>query len=105
MGPLPADINLLALNVGDTVGLLRQSSGALHFFLNGVHMVKLPLTLPKDVYGLVDLHGRCVKVRLKPPMPHSIGNPRHVMAEKSVHEQEEELLASELSHKFFVLLI
>ena len=66
MDHLPADINLLALKVGDTVGLLRQGSGALHFFLNGVHMVKLPCTVPEGVYGLVDLYGQCVKVTLRP---------------------------------------
>ncbi|KAL5490797.1 hypothetical protein EMCRGX_G015981 [Ephydatia muelleri] len=66
MDHLPADINLLALKVGDTVGLLRQGSGALHFFLNGVHMVKLSCTVPEGVYGLVDLYGQCVKVALRP---------------------------------------
>ena len=92
MGNLPANIDLLALKVGDTVGLLCQSSGALHFFLNGVHMVKLPCTVPKDVYGLVDLHGRCVKVTLRPLMSQSIEKPRFVMEETNTHDQE---LASE----------
>ena len=66
MDHLPADINLLNLKVGDTVGLLRHISGALHFFLNGVDMVKLPCTVPEGVYGVVDLYGQCVKVALKP---------------------------------------
>lgn len=96
MGYLPAEINLLTLTVGDTVGLLCQSSGALHFFLNGVHMVKLPCTVPKDVYGLVDLHGRCVKVTLRPLMSQSIEKPCFVMPEKNTHDQKKELLASEL---------
>ena len=94
MGHLPADINL---KVGDVVGLLLQSSGALHFFLNGVDMVKLPCTVPEGVYGVVDLYGQCVKVSLRPLIPQSIENPRYVMYEKSAHELEKELLASELS--------
>lgn len=96
MGYLPANINLLALTVGDTVGLLHQSSGALHFFLNGVHMVELPCTVPKDVHGLVDLHGRCVKVTLRPLMSQSIDKPCFEMTEKYSREKKKELLASKL---------
>ena len=51
-------------------------------------MVKLPCTLPKDVYGLADLCGQCVKVTLRPLIPWSGGNPLHVMADTSALDQE-----------------
>lgn len=71
MDHLPTDVNLLALKAGDTVGLLCKCSGTLHFFLNGAHIAKLPCTVPKGVYGVVDLYGQCVKVTLKPLTPWS----------------------------------
>ena len=79
MGQLPGDIDLHDLKAGDTVGLLHSCSGTLHFFLNGVHMVRLPCIVPKDVYGLVDLYGQCVKVSLRPLIPWEKDEPRYVM--------------------------
>ena len=87
MGELPGDIDLHGLKVGDTVGLLYTSSGTLHFFFNGVNMVKLPYAVPMGVYGLVDLHGQCVKVTLRPLTPWSGGDPRHVMADKEAQDR------------------
>ena len=91
MGQLPGDIDIHGLKAGDTVGLLHSSNGTLHFFLNGVHMVRLPCTVPNDVYGLVDLYGQCVKVSLKPLIHWEKNEPLHVMADnKDAHDWESE---------------
>lgn len=91
VGQLPGNISFHNLKAGDTVGLLYEDSGTLHFFLNGVHMVQLPCTVPKGVYGFVDIYGQCVKVILRPLIYWSGGSPRHVMNDDSALDMERDL--------------
>lgn len=53
--------NLDELAEGDTIGLVRHSSGDLHFFVNGRDQGIAASNVPQPVWGVVDLYGRTVK--------------------------------------------
>ncbi|XP_041037273.1 neuralized-like protein 4 isoform X1 [Carcharodon carcharias] len=58
------EFSLDELQEGDHIGLMRKSSGALHFYINGIDQgVAATQTLP-TVYGVVDLYGMAVKVTI-----------------------------------------
>ena len=49
---------------GDRIGLVRKSSGALHYFINGVDQGVAALRAPPVVWGVVDLYGMTAKVTI-----------------------------------------
>ena len=49
---------------GDRIGLIRKSSGALHYFINGVDQGVATSKAPQTVWGVVDLYGMAVKVTI-----------------------------------------
>ena len=46
----------------DRVGVLRTSSGALHFYVNGVDQGQAAIDIPATVYAIVDMYGKCAQV-------------------------------------------
>jgi len=48
--------------VGDRIGLVRESSGALHYFINGIDQGVATTRTPQPVWGVVDLYGMAVQV-------------------------------------------
>jgi len=50
------------MQVGDRIGLVRKSSGALHYFINGVDQGVATTRTPQPVWGVVDLYGMAVQV-------------------------------------------
>ncbi|ELT95486.1 hypothetical protein CAPTEDRAFT_101277 [Capitella teleta] len=56
--------NLDELQEGDRIGLVRKSSGALHYFINGIDQGVAAPTTPRMVWGVVDLYGMAVKVTI-----------------------------------------
>ena len=53
---------------GDRIGLVRKSSGALHYFINGMDQGVASARTPSTFWGVVDLYGMAVKVTI---MDHS----------------------------------
>ena len=49
---------------GDRIGLVRKSSGALHYFINDVDQGVATTRAPQVVWGVVDLYGMAVKVTI-----------------------------------------
>jgi len=47
---------------GDRIGLVRRSSGALHYFINNVDQGVASPCSPQTVWGVVDLYGMAVQV-------------------------------------------
>lgn len=54
------------LNVGDRIGVLRTSQNELIFYINGEPQGIAATNMPKVVYGLVNLYGKCVQVSIFP---------------------------------------
>lgn len=50
------------LSEGDRVGVMRTSKGELIFFINGESQGVAARDIPKNVYGLVNLYGKCGQV-------------------------------------------
>jgi len=50
------------MQVGDRIGLVRKSSGALHYFINGIDQGVATTRTPQPVWGVVDLYGMAVQV-------------------------------------------
>lgn len=50
------------LNEGETVGVMRTSKGELIFFLNGESQGIAAQNIPKNVFALVNLYGKCGQV-------------------------------------------
>ena len=50
--------------VGDRVGVMRKSDNSLHFFINGVNVGKQVKTLPRVLYGVVDIFGQAEEVTI-----------------------------------------
>ena len=42
--------------------MLRTSSGALHFYVNGIDQGPAATNIPTTVYGVVDMYGKCAQV-------------------------------------------
>ncbi|XP_055854149.1 neuralized-like protein 4 [Episyrphus balteatus] len=61
--------HLESLNEGDRVGVLKTSQDELVFYINGESQGVAATNLPKVVYALVDLYGRCVQVSICPSEP------------------------------------
>lgn len=58
------EFSLDELQEGDHIGLTRKSSGALHFYINGMDQGVASCQTPPVVYGVVDLYGMAVKVTI-----------------------------------------
>ncbi|XP_043932154.1 neuralized-like protein 4 [Protopterus annectens] len=58
------EFSLDELQEGDHIGLMRKSSGALHFYINGIDQGVAATQTPSLVYGVVDLYGMAVKVTI-----------------------------------------
>ncbi|XP_032236441.2 neuralized-like protein 4 isoform X1 [Nematostella vectensis] len=50
------------LTEGDRVGVLRTGDGCLHFYVNGKDLGVAASEIPGNLYGVVDLYGKCVEV-------------------------------------------
>lgn len=50
------------LSEGDKIGVMRSSSGVLHFFVNGTDQGSAATSIPPNVYAVVDLYGKCSEV-------------------------------------------
>ncbi|XP_069042671.1 neuralized-like protein 4 isoform X2 [Lepisosteus oculatus] len=58
------EFSLDELQEGDHIGLMRKTSGALHFYINGIDQGVAATQTPGTVYGVVDLYGMAVKVTI-----------------------------------------
>ena len=56
--------DLDSLEEGDTVGVMRTSSGELHFYVNGVDQGVACTGIPPTVYAAVDVFGQCTQVTI-----------------------------------------
>ncbi|XP_070207113.1 neuralized-like protein 4 isoform X3 [Littorina saxatilis] len=56
--------NLDELTEGDRIGLIRNSEGCLHYFINGSDQGLAASNCPSPVWGVVDLYGMAVKVTI-----------------------------------------
>ncbi|XP_055530628.1 neuralized-like protein 4 [Wyeomyia smithii] len=54
------------LGEGDRVGVLRTAQGELIFYVNGESQGVAAVDIPKNVYALVNLYGKCVQVSICP---------------------------------------
>ncbi|XP_038216186.1 neuralized-like protein 4 isoform X1 [Zerene cesonia] len=61
------NFNLDELREGDTVGMMRKSSGKLHYFINGIDQGVATDKVDPQVWGVVDLYGMTVKVSIVDP--------------------------------------
>ncbi|XP_064610379.1 neuralized-like protein 4 [Liolophura sinensis] len=52
------------LDEGDRIGVMRNSAGVLHFFVNGVDQGPAATGLPPTVYAVVDMYGKCAQVTI-----------------------------------------
>ncbi|XP_014669095.1 PREDICTED: neuralized-like protein 4 [Priapulus caudatus] len=58
------DFNLDELVEGDRIGLMRKHNGSLHYYINGVDQGVAATRVPNIVFGVIDLYGMAVKVKL-----------------------------------------
>lgn len=56
-------IDLESLNEDDRVGVVKSSAGELIFYVNGISQGVAATGLPRTLYALVNLYGKCVEVR------------------------------------------
>ena len=54
----------LHLQEGDRIGLMRKSSGALHYYINSMDQGVAAIATPQVIWGVVDLYGMAVKVTI-----------------------------------------
>lgn len=54
------------LNVADRIGVMRTSSDELKFFINGESQGEAATGMPKTIYAVVNLYGKCVQVSVHP---------------------------------------
>ncbi|XP_021710661.1 neuralized-like protein 4 [Aedes aegypti] len=54
------------LGEGDRVGVVRTAQGELIFYVNGESQGVAAVDIPKNVYALVNLYGKCVQVSICP---------------------------------------
>lgn len=59
-------IDLETLNENDRVGVMRTSNNELVFYVNGESQGVAAVNMPKTLWALVDLYGRCVQVSICP---------------------------------------
>lgn len=55
---------MLCFQEGDCIGLMRKSSGALHYYVNGLDQGVAAARTHQTVWGVVDLYGMAVKVTI-----------------------------------------
>lgn len=65
-------MDLDKLKEGDRVGVMRTSQGDLIFYINGESQGIAANNIPKPVYALVNLYGKCVQVSMFPPIEHQV---------------------------------
>lgn len=58
--------DLDSLSEGDRVGVVRTSQDELIFYINGESQGVAAVNIPKIVYALVNLYGKCVQVSICP---------------------------------------
>lgn len=58
--------DLETLNENDRVGVMRTSGNDLVFYVNGESQGVAAKNMPKPLWALVDLYGRCVQVSMFP---------------------------------------
>ncbi|XP_052746681.1 neuralized-like protein 4 isoform X2 [Bicyclus anynana] len=58
------NFNLDELREGDTIGMIRNSNGTLHYFINGIDQGVATDKVEQQVWGVVDLYGMTVKVSI-----------------------------------------
>ena len=56
--------NLEVLGIGDRVGVMVLENGELHYFINGVDMGCAAKDVPRDVYVVIDVYGRCCEIKI-----------------------------------------
>lgn len=52
------------LSEGDVVGVMRSSTGELHFFVNGIDQGTAATDIPANVYAVIDMYGKCAQVSI-----------------------------------------
>ena len=52
------------LGEGDRIGVIRTSSGALHFYVNGQDQGQAIQNIPEQVWAVVDMYGKCAQVTI-----------------------------------------
>ena len=57
----------------DRVGVLRTSSGVLHFFVNGIDQGPAATNIPSKVYAVIDMYGKCAQVTVMDDNNRDIG--------------------------------
>uniref|UniRef100_A0A182NZX9 NHR domain-containing protein n=1 Tax=Anopheles epiroticus TaxID=199890 RepID=A0A182NZX9_9DIPT len=62
-------LDLEKLLVGDHVGVQRTSRGDLVFYVNGTSQGVAARDIPRQVYALVNLYGKCVQVTISSGLP------------------------------------
>lgn len=58
--------DLETLNENDRVGVMRTSNNELVFYVNGESQGIAARNMPKPLWALVDLYGRCIQVSICP---------------------------------------
>lgn len=58
--------NLELLNENDRVGVMRTSSDELVFYVNGVSQGPAAYDMPKTLWAVIDLYGRCIQASIYP---------------------------------------
>lgn len=66
--------DLETLNENDRVGVMRTSNHDLVFYVNGESQGVAAKNMPKPLWALVDLYGRCVQVSICPTDVSAIQN-------------------------------
>lgn len=59
-------IDLDKMNVADRIGVMRTSAAELVFHINGEPQGTAAVGLPRTVFALVNLYGKCVQVSICP---------------------------------------
>lgn len=65
-------MDLDKLKEGDRVGVMRTSQMELVFYINGESQGIAANNIPKPVYALVNLYGKCVQVSMFSPMEQQV---------------------------------
>ncbi|XP_047524615.1 neuralized-like protein 4 isoform X2 [Pieris napi] len=58
------NFNLDELREGDTIGMMRNSAGKLHYFINSIDQGVAADKVDQQVWGVIDLYGMTVKVSI-----------------------------------------
>ena len=62
---IPGLPRLIGLTPGQSVGVAVTHKGELHIFFNGKHLGQIANNIPIDtpIWGVVDMYGRCTKIK------------------------------------------